>query len=64
MKFQTTFYPDVDKNDLESGLISEISWQRLVTYLDAAFFIKPNERIAGITVTELGIKAKIETVKQ
>lgn len=62
-KIQVTFYPGVDKNDLESGRMSEISWQRLSDWLDKAFAIKDNEKLVGITVTEYGVKAKIEIVK-
>lgn len=60
MKIQATFYPGVNKNDLETGTMSEISWQRLHDYLEQAFAIKPNEKLVGITVSEYGIKAKIE----
>lgn len=61
MKIQITFYPDVDKKDLEDGLMAETSWQRLLPHLAQCFGIKPNERLLGITVTEAGIKGKIET---
>jgi hypothetical protein len=66
MKFKIIFYPGVDKEkledreDLETGLISEISWQRMHDYLEKAFAIKEHERLVGITVTEYGIKAKIK----
>lgn len=59
-KIQATFYPGVDKKDLEWGTISEISWQQLRDHLGKAFAIKPNERLVGITVSEYGIKAKIQ----
>lgn len=60
MKIQQTFYPDVDKGDLEYGTMNEISWQRLHQYLEQAVALKPNERLVGITVSEYGVKAKIE----
>ncbi len=63
MKIQQTFYPGVDKKDLETGTVSEISWQRLHEHLEKAFNIASNEKLVGITVTELGVKAKIEFVK-
>ncbi len=59
--FKITFYPDVDKSNLDSGIISEISWQRLKPYLDQAFGVDSREKLIGITVTESGIKAKFET---
>jgi len=59
MKIQAKFYPDVDIKDLECGVISEISWQRLEPFLSQAFAISNNEQLVGITVTESGIKAKI-----
>lgn len=60
MKIQVKFYPHVDKKDLESGTICELSWQTLHKDLQKAFAIKDNESLVGITVTESGIKAKIE----
>lgn len=59
---QVTFYPDVDKNQLGSGVMSEISWQRLHTYLEQAFAVRDGERLIGITVTETGIKANFDTI--
>lgn len=56
-----TFYPGVDKTDLNSGVLSEISWQRLLPYLEEVFYVNDNEKIIGITVSEYGIKAKFET---
>lgn len=56
------FYPHVDIKDIDSGLTSFIGWQRLQEYLLPAFDIKENERLVGISVTESGIKAKIEKV--
>jgi hypothetical protein len=63
MKIQATFYPGVNKSDLEAGRISEISWQRMSEHLDKIFAVKENERLVGVTVTEYGIKAKIEIVE-
>ncbi len=60
MKIQQTFYPGISKTDLESGTISEIGWQTLHKYLEQAFQITGKERLVGITVTEAGIKAKIQ----
>ena len=58
---KVTFFPGVDKNDLDSGVMSEISWQRLLPFLEQAFVIRENEKILGITISEYGIKAKFQT---
>jgi hypothetical protein len=63
IKIQHTFYSDVDIKNLEDGRISYIDFDRLKPYLIQAFGIKPYERLSGITVTESGIKAKIELIK-
>ena len=64
MKIQATFYPGISKNDLESGAMSEISWQRLHPFLEQAFNIREGEKLVGITVTEYGVKAKFEMTNQ
>jgi hypothetical protein len=33
-KIQVIFYPGVNKNELEEGTCSEISWQRMSDHLD------------------------------
>lgn len=58
---KVTFYPHVDKNDLDSGVMSEISWQRLFPFLEQAFAVRTGEKLLGITISEYGIKAKFET---
>ena len=55
------FFPNVDKNDLDSGVMSEISWQRLLPFLEQAFAVKEDEEILGITISEYGVKAKFQT---
>lgn len=63
MKFSIKFYPDVDMKDIDNGgVMSEISWQRLHTHLEKAFNVRENERLIGITVTELGVKAKFDRI--
>jgi hypothetical protein len=57
---KVTFYPDVDKNELDSGLCNEISWNTIHPHLKDIFGVLPGERLVGITVTEYGIKAKFE----
>ena len=64
MKIKKTFYPGIDIKDLETGTISEIGWQRLHPFLEQAFSINGNEMLVGITVTDTGIKAKIEYKQQ
>lgn len=54
------FYPDVDVNNLPC-MVNYISWQRLHEHLEQAVALRPNERLAAITVTELGVKAHIDT---
>ena len=56
-----SFYPGVNKSELDSGVISEISWQRLHPFLEQAFTIRKGERLVGITITAAGIRAKFET---
>ena len=55
---QITFYPDVNKDDLDSGVMSHVSWQRIHDDLIKVFGIEGNERLVGITVDHYGIKAK------
>ncbi len=57
---KVTFYPDVNKNDLDSGVCNEVSWNTIHPCLKDMFGVLPSERLVGITVTEYGIKAKFE----
>jgi hypothetical protein len=62
-KIQAHFYPDVDKKELETGVMTYISFQRLQPFLEKAIDLKPNERLVGITVDGCGLKCKIEMVE-
>lgn len=62
MKLNISFYPDVKESDLESGTISEIDWQKLKPFFEKAFCMRDNEMLVGITVTESGIRARIEYI--
>jgi hypothetical protein len=57
-KFKITFEPGMTHSDLDSGSMSEIRWDTMMPFLRLAFNCGDNEKIAGITVTEEGIKAK------
>lgn len=46
-----------------SGLMSEISWERLKPFLDLAFNKQTKEKLVGIEITERGIRAQFETKK-
>lgn len=59
---KVTFYPDVNKNELNSGVINELSWNTLHPHLENIFGVTGDERLVGITVSEYGIKAKFETI--
>lgn len=64
MEIKKSFKPGLNpKTDLESGMMSSLSWHNLKKYLDIAFRLNENEEIVGITITEDGIKAKIEIKK-
>jgi hypothetical protein len=66
MKIQLPLLPDVTKESLESGTVSQITWQGLHEQglLNKIFHVKFNERIRGIVITDEGIKANIETLPQ
>lgn len=53
-----------DGSDLTgSGVVSQISWERIKPFLEKAFYIKSGEAIRGIEVGELGVKCYIKSVK-
>lgn len=58
---QIVFYPDIKKDDLSNGCISEIGWNEMHHTLEKVFKIKKGERLVGITVTDRGIRGKIFT---
>jgi hypothetical protein len=63
-KLVKSFDKNTDELNIESsGVFSNRSWESFMPLLRHHFDIKPNEKIVGIVVTDLGIKAKIETVK-
>ncbi len=64
MKIKVKLNPNANMNELESGSISEVSWQTLKPFLEQAFRKKSKEYLEGLTVTEYGIKAKFESIKK
>lgn len=59
-KLQILYARNADDKDLESGLMSSISWQRMKPLLEKEFGINGREILVGITVTNEGIKGKID----
>lgn len=59
-KFKITFEPGITHADLDFGIMSEIRWDTMMPFLKLAFNCADDEKIAGITVTEEGIKAKFK----
>ena len=57
-KFKITFEPSMTHADLDSGVMSEIRWDTMMPFLRLAFNCADDEKIAGISVTKEGIKAK------
>lgn len=62
-KIQILYARNAENKDLQSGLMSSISWQRMKPLLEKEFGITGNEVLVGITVTKDGIKGKIDIIK-
>lgn len=50
------------RSRISEGTVSQASWEVLEPYLNTAFVIQPDEKIAEIQPTRNGIKARIEKI--